>query len=357
MGFNVFHILGDVSHTTSKLILIWAIHSNSSAEGVSLITQALYTLVFCSRYLDIFISSATEDWMHSWNFSLKIFYTLSSLYIIFLMTSVYARTREKEKAWKFGMYCLLGSIAVTPFWYLIFQSWVLGPNTFLKVMWVFSEILESVCVVPQLLLMRQTTVPTVIDSFYLVALATYRFLYILNWINRGAKEGHVDPTSWVWGTIQTALMIDFAWVYYTRQRVKLRRGGVVDSDDLSRGWLVGRFAGRKSVDFDFEEEENAHRRDQRDEPPKNAWGRRGISVSADEGVRDAPRLKSPNRNLDPEAQPLADPAAFEDEDSDDGLDAPALAGASGAEHESGVRGDEWNDDVDADAQEHSGLPK
>lgn len=33
MKFNVFHILGDVSHTTSKLILIWAIHSNSSAEG------------------------------------------------------------------------------------------------------------------------------------------------------------------------------------------------------------------------------------------------------------------------------------------------------------------------------------
>ena len=32
-AFNVFHVLGDVSHTTSKLILIWAIHSNSSAEG------------------------------------------------------------------------------------------------------------------------------------------------------------------------------------------------------------------------------------------------------------------------------------------------------------------------------------
>lgn len=31
--FNVFHTLGDVSHTLSKLILIWAIHSNSSAEG------------------------------------------------------------------------------------------------------------------------------------------------------------------------------------------------------------------------------------------------------------------------------------------------------------------------------------
>jgi len=63
----------------------------------------------------------------------QIFYTLSSLYIIFLMTSVYARTREREKAWKFGMYCLLGSILITPFWYLMFRDHVLGHSTFMKV--------------------------------------------------------------------------------------------------------------------------------------------------------------------------------------------------------------------------------
>ncbi|KAF2186668.1 hypothetical protein K469DRAFT_726157 [Zopfia rhizophila CBS 207.26] len=358
--FNVFHILGDVSHTTSKLILIWAIHSNSSAEGVSLITQVLYAVVFCTRYLDIFNTSATADWEHRWNFTLKILYTLSSLYIIFLMTSVYARTREREKAWKFGIYCLLASVVIAPFWYLIFKKWVVGKSLFLKLLWVFSEILESVCVIPQLLLLRQTTVPTVLDSFYLVTLGTYRFLYILNWIVRSANEGskYKDPTSWVWGTIQTALMIDFAWVYWTRQRVKLRRGGVVDSEDLGRGWLVGRLVGRKSVDFDFDEEEaSARNTNNTDGRPKNQWGRRGISVSADNGVLDresAPRRKSPgNGAADPESQPLADPDAFEDE-SDDGLDAPSPAVA----HESGVRGgDEWDDDVDDDAREHSGVTK
>lgn len=199
--------------------------------------------------------------------------------------------------------------------------------------------------------------PTVLDSFYLVALGTYRFLYILNWIVRGAKEPlYKDPTSWVWGTIQTALIIDFAWVYWTRQRVKLRRGGVVDSEDLSRGWLVGRFVGRKSVDFDFDDEEAATNREQ-DGRPKNQWGRRGISVSADEGVhdRDAPRRKSPgNGHADPESQPLADPAAFEDESDDEAPPPPAPS----ITHESGVRGgDEWNDDIDEDAQEHSGIAK
>jgi ER lumen protein retaining receptor len=39
---------------------------------VSLITQALYALVFCTRYLDIFTSSATKDAEHTWNFTLKV---------------------------------------------------------------------------------------------------------------------------------------------------------------------------------------------------------------------------------------------------------------------------------------------
>ena len=49
------------------------------------------------------------------------------------MTSVYARTREREKAWKFGMYCLLGALVVAPFWYLIFSEYVIGRSTFMKV--------------------------------------------------------------------------------------------------------------------------------------------------------------------------------------------------------------------------------
>jgi ER lumen protein retaining receptor len=200
------------------------------------------------------------------------------------------------------------------------------------------------------LLLRQTTVPTVIDSFYLVTLGLYRFLYVLNWITRGAKEvDYADPTSWVWGSIQTALMIDFAWVYYTRQRVKLRRGGVVDSEDLGRGWIVGRFVGRKSVDFDFDEESAAPREEEARNT--NKWGRRNISVSADEGVAGAPKRKGPSDgNMDPESQPLADPAAFEDE-SDDDAPLPAAPSSTG-EHGSGVRADEWADDLDEDAKPH-----
>ncbi|GAB7363244.1 hypothetical protein MBLNU230_g3526t1 [Neophaeotheca triangularis] len=330
VDMNVFRILADVSHTTSKLILIWAIHSNRSAEGVSLLTQLLYILVFCTRYLDIFV---TAPHISYWNFVLKIFYPVSSAYIVYLMMRVYARTRERERAWKLAMWCLGGSLG-TAVGVFAFESvvgkwnvgfWHFRPS-FLELCWIFSIILESVCVLPQLLLLRQTSVPTVLDSFYLVTLGSYRFFYIVNWIWRSATGGWVSPVSVIFGIIQTLFYIDFAWVYWTRQRVKLRGGGVVDGDDLSKSYLVRRFIGRRGgsqgedgdgADEEEEEEglESGVLRHERN------WGARGISVSADD------TLVEHQGHADRDAQ-MVDPAHFEDEDEDGGSKAPRNDGAA-----------------------------
>jgi len=101
---------------------MWAIHWNRSAEGVSLITQVLYILVFCTRYLDLFWAPVFGKWIYWWNFCCKIFYIASSAYIVFLMTSVYARTREREKAWKFGLWCLGGALVLATPITAIFQK-------------------------------------------------------------------------------------------------------------------------------------------------------------------------------------------------------------------------------------------
>ena len=108
----------------SKCILIAAIHSNRSSEGVSLITQSLYLVVFLARYLPYPLGLVldTPDFHVLWNVTLKIFYILSSVYILILMTKVFARTREREKAWKFGAAILLGSSLLAPFIMLIFRS-------------------------------------------------------------------------------------------------------------------------------------------------------------------------------------------------------------------------------------------
>src|SRR5204863_3884962 len=177
-------------------------------------TQALYVVVFCTRYLDLF----DRYWYKNmWNFTLKIFYISSSIYILILMMRVYARTREREKAWKLGGYSLAGSLILAPIVTLIFEprynwrpTWVRTSikslptitKLNLQMLWAFSEILESVCVLPQLLLLRQTTIPTVIDSFYLLTLGSYRGFYCLNWIWRAAGKDMPDAISVIFGVIQ-----------------------------------------------------------------------------------------------------------------------------------------------------------
>jgi ER lumen protein retaining receptor len=195
------------------------------------------------------------------------------------------------------------------------------------VLWTFSIELESVCVLPQLLLLRQTSVPTVLDSFYLVTLGSYRFFYLLNWLVRGFGEGWFDPISVIFGLIQTALYVDFAWVYWSRQRVKLRGGGVVDSDDLSKSFLVKRIIGHRAAhteDDDADEDTAALNRQEngtvRPSAPRSgrSWGARGISVSADDTL--PPNDRQPDQSYADAAAAadaqMVDPSHFEDDDEE-----------------------------------------
>lgn len=120
IDLNIFRLLGDLSHTASKIILITAIHRNASAEGVSLLTQMLYFLVFITRYLDLFW---VAPWFSWWNFVLKLFYIASSVYVVWIMMRLFPRTREKEKAWKITTGSLGGSLVGAPLVTLIFRGW------------------------------------------------------------------------------------------------------------------------------------------------------------------------------------------------------------------------------------------
>jgi len=287
MNWNLFRILADLLHISSKCILIWAIHRNRSSEGVSFLTQLLYAIVFVTRYLDLIEASQWSSWYLVF---FKIFYILSSFYILFLMTTVFPRTREKEKAWKFALFSVAGSAAAAPLVILLYKSYPY--HWILEVFWAFSIILESVCVLPQLLLLRQTTVPTVIDSYYLVTLGSYRALYILNWMVRGFGPEHFwDPIADVFGVIQTILYIDFAWVYYSRQRVKLRNGCLIDSEDIQKGWLIGsllnsRVTGSVDEEQPLDGDARGLVNGRRSRTTANRWGARGISVSADDLVEE-----------------------------------------------------------------------
>jgi hypothetical protein len=98
------------------------------------------------------------------------------------------------------------------------------------------------------------------------------------------SEKHWDPIALIFGIIQTAFYVDFAWVYYSRQRVKLRNGGVVDSDDYNKSWIVNRVVNFRARRTSADEEQYLREEETEgdSQPNTNRWGARGISVAADD---------------------------------------------------------------------------
>ena len=138
--------------------------------------------------------------------------------------------------------------------------------------------------------------------------------------------------------------------------MKLRGGGVVDSDDLSKGWLINRVLRGRTTETD--EESYAAPRSDDDEHydeahrPKitrkpGGWGPRGISVSADEDIEDSPsKTRTINRTVHREAlgsSPEALDGILEDEDEDES-DGTLPAHVDATEVVDGIGdGREWTD--------------
>ncbi|THH18689.1 hypothetical protein EW146_g2352 [Bondarzewia mesenterica] len=88
--------------------------------------------------------------------------------------------------------------------------------SFTEIFWSFSIFLESVAILPQLFMLQRTGEAETITTHYLAALGAYRGLYIPNWIYRYFADDLIDPIAVIAGLVQTALYLDFFYVYFTK---------------------------------------------------------------------------------------------------------------------------------------------
>ncbi|KAL3470414.1 ER lumen protein retaining receptor-domain-containing protein [Aspergillus californicus] len=201
---NLFRLLADFSHLASIFILLQKMKSSSSCSGLSFKSQALYLIVFITRYLDLFW--AFTDSMYNTTF--KILFIGSSGYIIYLMLNDYRPTHDPNLDTFKVQYLLAASAFLALFF----------PHDYSvsEILWTFSIWLESAAILPQLFMLQRTGEADTITTHYLFALGIYRALYIPNWIYRYLAEGHFQAVPVIAGIVQTLLYSDFFYIYYNK---------------------------------------------------------------------------------------------------------------------------------------------
>eukprot|EP00050_Salpingoeca_kvevrii_P006859 m.292206 g.292206 ORF g.292206 m.292206 type:complete len:212 (-) comp12584_c0_seq1:269-904(-) len=200
---NVFRLLGDLSHVLAIFILLHKIWTSRSASGISGKSQILFTTVYITRYLDVFVT-----FISAYNTIMKLLFVSASAATVFLIYKKFRATYDGNHD-TFRMEFAVVPSAVLA---LIFHY----QFTFLELLWSFSIFLESVAILPQLFMVSKTGEAENITSHYLFALGSYRALYLLNWVYRYFEDGHFDTIAIVAGVIQTALYCDFFYLYVTK---------------------------------------------------------------------------------------------------------------------------------------------
>ena len=196
---NFIQLIGDSFHLLSFVIIIYKIFKDKSCQGVSAKTFEIYLLVFCTRYLDLFMY-----YISFYNTFMKILFIAASAFILYLMhcKQPYKNTylRKKEDVFP-HIYLIVFAIIMTL---------ILNKNyTLWGLIWSFSLWLESVAVFPQISIIAKTNGFFSYTAHYLAALGSYRFFYILLWIYRYLKQGRLLWVSVLSGILQVLLYVDF----------------------------------------------------------------------------------------------------------------------------------------------------
>lgn len=196
-------MFGDLSHLLAIIILLLKIWKTRSCSGISGKTQILFTVVYTTRYLDLFF-----NYISLYNSVMKVVFLVASYATIYLIYFKFKATYDKNQD-TFRIEFLLGPCAVLA---LILNH----EFSLVEILWTFSIYLEAVAILPQLFMVSKTGEAETITSHYLFCLGTYRGLYILNWIYRYVYEDFKDWIPVVAGIIQTVLYCDFFYLYVTK---------------------------------------------------------------------------------------------------------------------------------------------
>ncbi|XP_076630207.1 ER lumen protein-retaining receptor-like [Colletes latitarsis] len=193
---DVFRLSGDFLHLLALFILLFKIWEAQSCAGISGRSQILFAIVFTTRYLDL-----ATIYISAYNTFMKVIFLITTYFTIYLMY-VKCKATYDHKYDTFRSEILIVAA-------LILALFVNDDFTIINVAWTFSIYLESVAILPQLFLMSKTGKAETITSQYLLALGSYRALYLIHWVYLYYTKGRYDLVVIVAGSVQTILFCGF----------------------------------------------------------------------------------------------------------------------------------------------------
>jgi ER lumen protein retaining receptor len=183
--------------------------------GISLKTQELYLVVFCTRYLDLLTPLVTGasprfSWVvQTYLFVMKLFFISATAVTVWLIRgplhATYHRDHDTYRHVAFGVLPAMVVSAVITFGWHEDTWW----SYVREVFWAFSIVLESIAILPQLIVLQRYQDTSNITIYYIASLGLYRGLYVINWIYRYWTEGSLEMIPFVFGILQTILYSDF----------------------------------------------------------------------------------------------------------------------------------------------------
>ncbi|KAF8817786.1 endoplasmic reticulum lumen protein retaining receptor (ERD2) family protein [Cardiosporidium cionae] len=205
MSMNIFRLSGDMLHLCSILLLLWKLRKSKNCVGVSCQMQEIYAIVFVCRYVDLLFK-----FVSIYNSVMKIVFITSTFYTIYLIRfkpPISQTYNSKQDNFPY-LKCLLPPIAVLG----VLTAEKLAPT---DILWSFSIWLESVAIIPQLMLLQAQKEVENLTSHYVFTMGAYRAFYLLNWVYRYFFEfpPYVNWVGWIAGIVQTALYLDFFYYF------------------------------------------------------------------------------------------------------------------------------------------------
>ena len=139
--------------------------------GLSCKTQEIYLIVFCVRYVDLFMY-----FVSIYTTTMKIFFIGSTAMIIYLMRyKLPFCTTYDALGDQFSHIKVLIPVALV-LTCILNTGW-----TTWQFSWSFSLWLEALAFIPQIIMLHKMRVVENLTSHYVACLGLYRFFYILNW--------------------------------------------------------------------------------------------------------------------------------------------------------------------------------